>query len=342
MSATLKTIADLNNAGLLRVDATPLDAVAARYAVAITPEMVRLIDRSDPADPIALQFAPDARELDVRPEELTDPIGDARHSPVPGVVHRYGDRVLLKVISSCPVYCRFCFRREMVGPGHDAPLTGEMLTRALDYIAGDKRIWEVILTGGDPFMLSARRAGELTSALSSIGHVKVIRWHTRVPVVDPARVTPEFVAALKSSRAIYVGIHANHAREFTDEAHAAIARLADAGIALVSQSVLLKGVNDNIDALEALMRAFVENRIKPYYLHHGDLAPGTAHFRTTIAEGQALMRTLHARASGLALPTYVIDIPGGVSKAPIGPLFHRAAQGRDEVLGTDGEWREVI
>lgn len=342
MSGTIKTVSELAQAGLLRGDAARLDAVAARYAVAITPEMVRLIDSSDDDDPIARQFVPDGRELDVRPEELADPIGDARHSPVPGVVHRYGDRVLLKVISSCPVYCRFCFRREMVGPGHDAPLTGEALAQALSYIKDDPRIWEVILTGGDPFMLSARRASELTLALSAIGHVKVIRWHTRVPVVDPARVTPEFVAALKSSRAVYVGIHANHAREFTDAARAAISRLADAGIALVSQSVLLKGVNDTIDALESLMRAFVENRIKPYYLHHGDLAPGTAHFRTSVAEGQALMQALHARASGLALPVYVIDIPGGVSKAPIGPTYHRVREGRDEVLGADGEWREVI
>ena len=296
--------------------------MAARYAVAITADMVRLIDRSDPADPIARQFVPDVRELQQLPEERADPLGEAQLSPVPGLVHRYPDRVLLKLTHVCPVYCRFCFRREVVGPGGPQALSGEALDAALGYIAGVPGIWEVILTGGDPFMLSPRRIAEVTTRLGAVTHVKVLRWHTRVPIVDPARVTPELVQALKSSaKTVYVAVHANHARELTDAARGACARLADAGIPLLSQTVLLKGVNDDAETLAALMRAFVDARVKPYYLHHLDLAPGTSHFCTTIAEGQALMRALRGRLSGIAQPTYVLDIPGGHGKVPIGPGY---------------------
>jgi lysine 2,3-aminomutase len=292
--------------------------VTERYAVAITPAMVDLIDRTDRNDPIARQFVPDIRELDTHPAELTDPIGDHVKSPVAGLVHRYPDRVLLKIAHVCPVYCRFCFRREMVGPQLGEALSADEVEAALDYIRATPKIWEVILTGGDPFVLSPRRIRDITEALGQIPHVKILRWHTRVPVVDPSRVTDDLVAALKaSSKTVFVGLHTNHAREMTPDARAAIAKLVDAGIPVVSQTVLLKGVNDNADTLEALMRALIEARVKPYYLHHGDLAPGTAHFRTTIADGQALMEELHRRLSGLALPTYVLDIPGAFGKMPI-------------------------
>ncbi len=313
----------LRDAGLIGPDALPtLEAVAARYAVSITPAMAELIDPTDPDDPIARQFVPDARELTTTPDERHDPIGDDIHSPVPRLVHRYPDRVLLKAVGVCPVYCRFCFRREMVGPGQGETLTGEQLAAAMDYIRQRPEIWEVILTGGDPMVLSPRRISELSQMLGAIPHVKVIRWHSRIPVVDPARVTAEMVAALKITTAtVWVAIHANHPREFTPDARAACARLADAGIPLVSQTVLLKGVNDDADTLATLMRTFVECRIKPYYLHHGDLAPGTSHLRTTVAEGQALMRHLRGRVSGLAQPTYVLDIPGGAGKVPIGPGY---------------------
>src|SRR4029079_18194271 len=196
------------------------------------------------------------------------------------------------------------------------------LALALDYVRTHPEIWEVILTGGAPLILSPRRIAEVTAALDGIPHVKILRWHTRVPCVAPERVAPPLVEALRSSsKTVYVALHANHPRELTDAARAACQRLIDAGIAMVSQSVLLKGVNDDADTLEALMRGFVEMRVKPYYLHHGDLAPGTAHLRTTIAEGQTLMRALRARLSGLALPTYVRDIPGGHGKSPIGPSY---------------------
>ncbi len=316
----------LRDAGIIGPDALPaLEAVAARYAVSITPAMAELIDPTDPDDPIARQFVPDARESITTPDERHDPIGDDAHSPVPGIVHRYPDRVLLKAVGVCPVYCRFCFRREMVGPGQGETLTGEQLAAAMDYIRQRPEIWEVILTGGDPLILSPRRISELTATLGAIPHVKVIRWHSRIPVVDPARVTPKLVAALKNSpTTVWIAIHANHPREFTPQARAACARLADAGLPLVSQTVLLKGVNDNAETLATLMRTFIECRIKPYYLHHGDLAPGTSHLRTTIDEGQTIVRQLRGRVSGLAQPTYVLDIPGGAGKVPIGPTYLQA------------------
>jgi lysine 2,3-aminomutase len=317
---TLRTAGELAGAGLIGADeAEDIARVATRYAIAVTPAMANLIDRSDPNDPIARQFVPDIRELDRMPAERDDPIGDGAKSFVPGLVHRYPDRVLLKVAAVCPVYCRFCFRREFIGPVRGMPLSESELDTAFAYVEAHPAVWEVILTGGDPLVLSARRIGEITARLAAIGHVKVLRWHTRVPVVAPERVTEELVTALASSRVtVYIAIHANHPREITDAARVALGRLADAGLPLVSQTVLLKGVNDDAATLEALLRALVEARVTPYYLHHCDLAPGTAHFRTTLAEGQALMRELGRRLSGLALPTYVLDIPGGHGKVPAG------------------------
>ncbi len=313
----------LAEAGLIGAESLPeLEKVAARYAVALTPALAALIDPSDPNDPIARQFLPDARELIALPGESADPIGDTAHTPVDGIVHRYPDRVLLKVVHACAVYCRFCFRREMVGPGGLGALSPRALDRALAYIADRPAIWEVILTGGDPLILSPRRLKALVRRLAQIDHVKVIRIHTRLPVADPTAITDALVDALKvPGKAVYVALHANHPREMTPAARAACARIVDAGLPMVSQSVLLKGVNDDADTLAALMRAFVETRIKPYYLHHGDLAPGTSHLRTSIAEGQALMRALRGDLSGLAQPTYVLDIPGGHGKVPVGPGY---------------------
>jgi lysine 2,3-aminomutase len=326
---TLKTAADLADAGLVsRERANEIAAVAERYAISVTPAMAALIDADDPHDPIARQFVPDPREFGRSAGECDDPIGDGLMSPLNGIVHRYPDRVLLKVVSACPVYCRFCFRREMVGPGKSPTLSEAELAAALDYIRAHPEVWEVIMTGGDPFILSPRRVAELTAALGDVAHVKVLRWHTRVPAVAPERVTPELVASLYSNRqAVFVALHANHPREMTAAARAACGRLVDAGIAMVSQTVLLRGVNDDAGTLEALMRAFVEARVKPYYLHHGDLAPGTAHLRATIAEGQALMRALRQRLSGLALPTYVLDIPGAYGKVPVEAGYARAIAG---------------
>ena len=320
---TLRTPAQLCGHGFAPPEQrAALDSVAARYAIALPPTLADLIDRNDPHDPIARQFVPTADELDHRPEELLDPIGDDAHSPVEGIVHRYPDRVLLKLTHVCAVYCRFCFRREMVGPGKAKALSTATLARALDYIRSRREIWEVILTGGDPLVLSPRRLRDVMKLLEAIEHVKVLRIHTRVPVAEPARVTAELVRAIKvKDKPTYVALHINHARELTPAARAACARLADAGIPLLGQSVLLAGVNDTPQALGDLMRALVECRIKPYYLHHGDLAPGTSHLRTGIATGQDLMRALRGRLSGLCQPTYVLDVPGGHGKSPIGPNY---------------------
>jgi lysine 2,3-aminomutase len=322
-----------------------IEQVARRFAVAVSPHLLSLVDPADANDPIARQFLPSLEELRILPNELADPIGDAAHSPVAGIVHRHPDRVLFKAVAACPVYCRFCFRREMIGPtnikGKENALSKDDFETALAYIAAHPEIWEVILTGGDPFILSPRRVAQITSRLAAIAHVKTIRWHTRVPVVEPERVTDDLVAALHAPGATsWVAIHANHPREFAPAARAAIARLAEGGIALVSQSVLLKGVNDNVETLAALMRGFVEQRIKPYYLHHPDLAPGTSHFRVSIDDGLALMAALRARVSGLAMPTYMLDIPGGFGKVPLeSHNVERTATGH-RIRDGRGEWHE--
>jgi lysine 2,3-aminomutase len=328
MTSTLRTPASLAAAGLVAPERLPaLERVAARYAVAITPTSTALIDPSDPDDPIACQFLPQESELTVAPGEMADPIGDVAHSPLEGIVHRYPDRVLLMVTHTCATYCRFCFRRETVGTAGSGMLEPEALDAALAYIAARPQIWEVILTGGDPLVLSPRRLRALMDRLASIDHCKVVRIHTRVPAVDPERITGELVAALKcDGKAVYVALHANHPREMTPAVRAACARLIDGGAAMVSQTVLLKGVNDDAEVLGALMRAFVETRIKPYYLHHGDLAPGTAHLRTSIEAGQAIVRRMRGRLSGLCQPTFVLDIPGGRGKSPIGPNYLKAVE----------------
>ena len=323
LTTTLRQPVDLVAHGLAPAsDLAVLEKVAARYAVAVTPDMAALIDPDNPDDPIARQFIPSVEELVRQPGEDPDPIGDHTHSPVTGIVHRYPDRVLFKLVHVCAVYCRFCFRREMVGPGKATALSQDAYDGAINYIRAHSEIWEVILTGGDPLMLSPRRLAEIMADIAAIDHVRIIRIHTRVPVADPARISREMIAALKVEGATtWVALHANHARELTDRARAACAGIIDAGIPMVSQSVLLRGVNDNAEALEALMRAFVECRIKPYYLHHGDLAPGTSHLRTTLQHGQELMRALRGRLSGLCQPDYVLDIPGGHGKAPVGPNY---------------------
>jgi len=319
----LRTPEQLCEAGLISPERLPeVQAVTARYALALPADLAALIDAQDANDPIARQFIPDAAELVARPEEQADPIGDDSFSPVEGIVHRYPDRVLLKLTHVCAVYCRFCFRRERVGPGKAKTLSRSALQGALDYIRAHAAIWEVILTGGDPLVLSARRLRAVMKSLSGIEHVKVVRIHTRVPAAEPQWITPDLIRAMKASgKATYVAIHLNHARELTPAARAACARMADAGLVLLAQTVLLKGVNDNAEALGQLTRACVESRIKPYYLHHGDLAPGTAHLRSDIGNGQDLMRALRGRLSGLCQPTYVLDIPGGHGKSPVGPNY---------------------
>jgi lysine 2,3-aminomutase len=336
---SLRRSAELVAAGLVSAARqAEIAAVAERFAVAITPEMAALIDGGDALDPIARQFVPNRAELTTTPEERADPIGDLRLSPLKGIVHRYPDRVLLKPSHVCPVYCRFCFRREQVGPAGEA-LTGAELDAALDYIRQRPEIWEVIVTGGDPFVLSPRRLRMIVRALDAIPHLGVIRIHSRVPIVDPRRVNAALVSALAADKAVYVAVHANHPRELTAPARAACHRLAKAGIPLLGQSVLLKGVNDDAATLIALFRGLVAMRIKPYYLHHPDLARGTAGFRLDLGEGRALMRQLRGCVSGLCQPTYVLDLPGGYGKVPVGPCYATAADepGTWQVEDPDGQ-----
>jgi lysine 2,3-aminomutase len=317
----LTTPSHLLAAGLIEEqDLAAVADVARTFGIGITTQMRRLVEDENPEDPIAAQFVPTAAELNVTEEELHDPIGDEPHSPVPGIVHRYPDRVLLKPSTVCAVYCRFCFRRETVGAGSQG-LNEIELDAALAYIESREEIWEVIISGGDPFVLSPRRLEKIMLKLQGIAHVGVVRFHTRVPVVKPDIVNEAFIRAIKIEKAVYVVLHVNHARELSEEAQRACAKLIDAGLPMLSQTVLLKNVNADTVSLRTLFKRLVELRIKPYYLHHGDLARGTSHFRTSIAEGQELMRTLRGHISGLCQATYVLDIPGGYGKVPIGPSY---------------------
>jgi lysine 2,3-aminomutase len=316
---TIRDTDGLIEAGLIDPSGkAAIQSVAERYAIALTPTMRAQIETPD--DPIARQFVPGPEELITAEFEHPDPIGDDRFSPVKGVVHRYADRALLKPLLICPVYCRFCFRREHVGPGGGV-LTERELDDAFAWFAVHPEISEVILTGGDPLMLSPRRLGAIIARLAKIPHIETIRVHTRVPTTDPAIVDADLVGAMRVDRPLWLVLHANHAREFTAEGQAALTRLRRAGIPLLGQSVLLRGVNDNAAALEALFRAMIAAGVKPYYLHHLDPAPGTARFQVPIAEGQRLLASLRGRVTGLAWPTYVLDIPGGHGKVPIGPNY---------------------
>jgi lysine 2,3-aminomutase len=316
---TIRDTSGLIDAGLIDPpDHAAIEAVATRYAITLTPLMRDQIEAQD--DPIARQFVPSPDELITAPHENPDPIGDDRFSPVKGVVHRYADRALLKPLLICPVYCRFCFRREHVGPDGGL-LTERELDAAFAWFAAQPAIREVILTGGDPLMLSPRRLGAIIGRLSALPHIETIRIHTRVPTTEPERVNAAMTAALATESSLWLVLHANHAREFTETGRAALTRLRRAGIPLLGQSVLLRGVNDTAKALEGLFRAMIAAGVKPYYLHQLDPAPGTARFHVPIAEGQRLMAALRGRVTGLAWPTYVLDIPGGYGKVPIGPEY---------------------
>jgi lysine 2,3-aminomutase len=291
-----------------------LDSVALRYAIAIPPALQALIGAAD--DPIGLQFVPDAAELVTAAHESVDPIGDEALSPVRGIVHRYPDRALLKPLLACPVYCRFCFRREQVGPDGGV-LNGADLEAAYGYIAAHPEIREVILTGGDPLILSPRRLSEILARLSGIPHVEVLRIHTRAPVADPALITEALADALDISAPLFIALHANHARELTPAVGAAVEGLQRRRIPVLGQTVLLAGVNDSEAALAELFRAMLRMRIKPYYLHQLDAAPGTARFFVPVERGREIMRNLRGNVSGTALPTYVFDQPEGLGKVPL-------------------------
>jgi len=314
-------------------------AAANGYDYRMTPYLEALLQGRPADDPLSLQFLPQEQELTALAYEMSDPIGDIPFTPVAGVVHRHPDRILLKVAHSCPVYCRFCFRREMIGSKGE-PLQGASLDAAIAYVRAHPKIWEVILTGGDPLSLSGRRLRDVLSDLASIEHVSVLRIHSRVPIVAPQSIDDSYLSALEQPLPVYLAAHVNHPDEITDAVVAALQRLSAAGVVLLSQTVLLKGVNDNEAVLEALFRRLVSLKVRPYYLHHPDLAPGTSHFRVPIEVGQRLMRSLRRTVSGLCLPTYVLDIPGGFGKVPIGPMYvgARNASGCRQIQDTAGTW----
>ncbi|MEG8099156.1 lysine-2,3-aminomutase-like protein [Candidatus Liberibacter brunswickensis] len=316
---TLTSAQELYQANLINQEqVNEIKEISDHYSIALTSVIANLIDLNNPDDPIARQFIPQKEELNILPEELEDPIGDNVHNPVKGIVHRYPDRVLLKLLHVCPVYCRFCFRREMIGSKKGNVLSSNDIDNAIQYIKEHSKIWEVIFTGGDPLILSHNRLQKVLKKLRDIKHIKILRFHSRVPIVDPKRINNYLIKCLKESRkTIYIAIHANHPHEFSQESIDAINKLSDAGIILLSQSVLLKGINDDPEILANLMRTFVELRIKPYYLHHPDLAPGTSHFRLTIEEGQKIVANLKEKISGLCQPFYILDIPGGYGKVKI-------------------------
>jgi lysine 2,3-aminomutase len=312
---TLRSTTALLQAGLIPpAHVAALRALEARYAIAVPPAFQALIETPD--DPIARQVIPHPDELHTAPHELADPTADAAHSPMPGLVHRYPDRVLIKPLLICPLYCRFCFRREQVGPDGGL-LTEPQLAAVLAYIQARPEIREVILTGGDPLLLSPRRLADLLGALDAMPHLDQLRIHSRVPVADPGRLTPALLVALHTEKPLYLAVHANHAREFTPQAATGLRAMARAGLILLGQSVLLRGVNDNADTLESLFRAMLRNRIKPYYLHQLDPAPGTARFEVPVAEGLSLLAALRGRLTGLAFPTYIQEQPDGAGKRPL-------------------------
>lgn len=321
---TIKTIRKLETLltdGHIQTDElSQLEKVTDIFPFAISKELYDQIDEKNENDPIKRQFIPSVQELTISADERADPIGDAVYQVIKGIIHRYKDRCLFLPVQVCPVYCRFCFRREQVG-NSDQTLTPIEQEAAFSYIESDQNIWEVIITGGDPLILKPASLQTIIERLNKITHVEVIRIHTRIPVVEPHRINQEMMNALSSKKPIYIAVHANHVKEFSTHAANALKTLSCAGISLISQTTLLKGINDNIDALSDLMRAFVRNRVKPYYLHHPDLAKGTSHFRVSIKEGQSLLRQLRGRFSGLCQPTYMLDIPGGYGKVPIGPQY---------------------
>lgn len=316
---TLRSAQALREAGLIPPAAEAAAArVAERYAISVTPYAAGLMDPADPADPIARQYIPDIAELTTAPWEMDDPTADAPFTPVKGVVHRYPDRALLKPLLACPVYCRFCFRREVVGPDGGV-LTEAELDAALAWFEATPAVREAVLTGGDPLMLSARRLSAILRRLAAVPHIETLRIHTRVPVADPARVDTALTEALAGcDKPVFVAVHANHAREFAAPAMAALERLARAGVPLLGQTVLLRGVNDSTDALEDLFRAMLRARVKPYYLHALDPAPGVSRFAVPDAEGVALVESLRGRVPGHAIPVFVRERPNGGGKRPVG------------------------
>jgi len=291
-----------------------------RFHVDVTPYFASLMDPQDPTCPIRRQVIPTADEMVFSEADLVDSLAEDAHSPVPGLVHRYPDRVLMLVTNQCASICRFCTRSRIVGDAH-AQCSAATYERQLAYIASTPQVRDVLLSGGDPLMMSPRLLGDLLGRLRAIPHVEIIRIGSRVPIFLPQRITEELVMELRQYHPLWINIHVNHPQEITPEVEVALSRLADAGIPLGSQTVLLAGINDCPNVMLALVQSLVRNRVRPYYLYQCDLVQGASHFRTPVAKGIEIMEALRGHTSGLAVPTFVIDAPEGGGKVPVLPNY---------------------
>lgn len=300
-----------------------------RLAMAITPYFFSLIDKTNPNCPIRKQAIPRIEEFSISTHDLVDPCGEDNHSPVPGLVHRYPDRVLLLVTDSCAMYCRYCTRRRMVGE-EMPPMSIEQFDAAYKYIKSKRAIRDVLISGGDPLMLKTEHLEYYLKKLRSISHLDIIRLGTRVPVTLPMRVDKELVDMLKKYHPVYMSIHFSHPREITQDVKDACAMLADAGIPLGSQTVLLKGINDKPSVMKRLMQELLRIRVRPYYIYQCDMVIGTGHFRTQVSVGINIIEKLRGHTSGYAVPTFVVDAPGGGGKIPVGPTY-LISQAKDRV-----------
>lgn len=314
------------------IDTQPLEEVVGRYPLKITPGYLALIE--EVGDPIWRQCVPDVLELEG--DGFVDPLAEEAHSPVPAIIHRYPDRVILQVTNQCAGYCRFCTRKRKIG-NSDHAVSFRDLRDGIDYIAADDRIRDVILSGGDPLILPDAVLEDLLARIHAISHVEMIRIGSRVPVTLPERITPALCAMLKKYAPLYLNTHFNHPRELRPESVTACALLADHGIVLGNQTVLLRGVNDDARTMAQLLRGLLKMRVRPYYLHQMDLVQGTAHFRTPLQAGLGLIRALRGPVSGMACPHFVVDLPGGLGKAPLLPEELSYRQGMTVLITADGQ-----
>jgi len=294
--------------------------VDSRLKMSITPYFLTLIDKNDPNCPVRRQAIPTYPELNFSEDDLSDPCGEVKDTVVDGLVHRYPDRVLLLVTDLCAMYCRHCTRRRIVGQ-KETSLSAEQLEAAYNYIRKNKKIRDVLISGGDPLMLADEKLESILKNLREISHVEIIRIGTRVPVVLPQRITPDLVAVLKKYHPLYISLHCNHPKEISPATEIACGLLADSGIPLGSQTVLLKGINDTPKIMMKLMHELMKIRVRPYYIYQCDLAPGTSHFRTAVDVGIKIIESLRGHTTGYAVPTFVIDAPGGGGKVPISPEY---------------------
>lgn len=328
---SLQTVSLTEIAHRFRSDLSHLEQISAVYPFRVSSYYAGLI--SAPLDPIWMQCVPSVEELNDT-EQLPDPLDEERLSPVPGLIHRYPDRAVLLVSNRCATYCRFCMRKRKVGcSGGEADLSA-----ACDYIAATPQLRDIILSGGDPLMLHDDELYQILSALRRIPHVEIIRIGSRIPVTDPSRITPALCRMLAEHHPLYLNTHFNHPMELTAEAAHACSLLADAGVQLGNQTVLLKGVNDDSLTLQKLFTGLLRLRVRPYYLHQMDLVRGTAHFRTPLEQGRQLVRELRGKVSGLAIPHFVIDLPGGKGKVPVLPDTLRKDGDAWQVQTNNGEW----